>query len=63
MLSINYCHCSVAFPLLKSDSSSEKKYHKIPIISPGLIFVQKAFLVGLYLGQLIFGGAYYWKEF
>ena len=28
-------------------------YHKIPIISPGLIFVQKAFLMGLF-----FGGAY-----
>ena len=40
-----------------------KKYHKILIISPGLIFVQKAFLTGLFLGELIFGGAYYWKEF
>ena len=36
---------------------------KIPIISPGLIFVQKAFLLGLFSGELIFGGAYYWKEF
>ena len=40
------------------------RYRKIPIISPGLIFVQKAFLVGLFSGELIFGGAqYYWKEF
>ena len=39
------------------------KYHKIPIITPGLIFVQKAFLLGLFSGELIFGGAYYWKEF
>ena len=39
------------------------KYRKIPIISPGLIFVQKAFLVGVFSGGLIFGGAYYWKEF
>ena len=39
------------------------KYLKIPIISPGLIFVQKAVLLGLFLGELIFGGAYYWKEF
>ena len=31
-------------------------YRKIPIISPGLIFVQKAFLLGLFLGELIFGG-------
>ena len=38
-------------------------YRKIPIISPGLIFVQKAVLLGLFSGELIFGGAYYWKEF
>ena len=37
-------------------------YRKIPIISPGLIFVQKAFLLGLFSGELIFGGAYYWRE-
>ena len=36
---------------------------KIPIISPGLIFVQEAFLVGLFSGELIFGEAYYWREF
>ena len=29
----------------------------------GPIFVQKAFLLGLFSGELIFGGAYYWKEF
>ena len=34
---------------------------KIPIISPGLIFVQKAVLLGLFLGEIIFGGTYYWK--
>ena len=39
------------------------QYHKIPIISPGLIFVQKAFLLGLFLGKLIFRGACYQKEF
>ena len=39
------------------------QYRKILIISPGLIFVQKAFLLGLFLGELIFGGAFYWKEF
>ena len=32
-------------------------------MSPGLIFVQKAFLLGLFSGELSFGGAYYWKEF
>ena len=39
------------------------KFRKIPIISPGLIFVQKAFLLGLFSGEPIFGGAYYWREF
>ena len=39
------------------------KYCKIPIISPGLIFAQKTFFVGLFLGKLIIGGAYYWREF
>ena len=36
---------------------SEITYRKTPIISPGLIFVKKAF------AELIFGGAYNWKEF
>ena len=45
-------------------SESFRKHRKIPvIISPGLIFVQKSFLLGLFLGELIFGGVYYWKEF
>ena len=39
------------------------EYRKIRIISPGLILVQKAFLVSLFSGELIFRGAYYWKEF
>ena len=38
-------------------------YSSIPIISPGLIFVQKALLVGLFSGELIFGGTCYWREF
>ena len=40
-------------------------YCKIPIISPGLIFVQKAVLLGelIFGGELIFRGAYYWGEF
>ena len=38
-------------------------YRKIPIIIPGLIFVQKSFLLGLFSGEPILGGAYYWKEF
>ena len=39
------------------------EHRKSPIISPGLIFVQKAVLLGLFSGELIFGGAYNWKEF
>ena len=31
------------------------EYRKIPIISPGLIFVQKAFLLGLFSEELIIG--------
>ena len=31
--------------------------------APGHIFVQKVVLLGLFSGELIFGGAYYWKEF
>ena len=38
-------------------------YCKIPIISPGLIFFQKAVLLGLFSGKLIFGVAYYFKKF
>ena len=29
----------------------------------GLIFVQRAVLLGLFSRELIFEGAYYWKEF
>ena len=31
-------------------------YHKFPLISRGLIFVQRAFLLGLFSGELIIGG-------
>ena len=44
-------------------SPHHANYRQIGIISPGLIFVQKAFLLGLFSVELIFGGAYYWKEF
>ena len=46
-----------------SDFFALTKYCKISIISPGLIFVQKTFLLVLFSGELIFGGAYHWKEF
>ena len=39
------------------------QYRKIPIISPGFIFVQKAVLLGLFSGELIFRGAYNWFKF
>ena len=32
----------------------QSSYRKIPIISPGLIFVQKDFLLDLFSGELIF---------
>ena len=48
---------------LRTDLKRSRKWRKIPIINPGLIIVQKAFLVGLFSGELIFGGAYYWREF
>ena len=40
------------------------KYRRIAIISPGLIFVQKAVLLGLFSGELIFkrGLLFSWKE-
>ena len=44
-------------------TKSKSLYRKISIISLGLIFAQKAFLLGLFSGELIFRGAYYWKEF
>ena len=36
---------------------------KIPIISPGLIFVQKAFFAGLLFGELLFGGLIIGRNF
>ena len=42
---------------------AQLQYRKIPIISPGLIFVQKTVFLDLFSGELIFGGAYYWKVF
>ena len=42
-----------------SKTFSVQTYRKILIISPGLLFVQRKFLVGLYF----WGGDYYWKGF
>ena len=38
-------------------------YRKVSIVSPGLIFLQKAVLLSLVSGELIIREAYYWKEF
>ena len=57
------CRFMLQKPELRVGHRLYPTYHKIPIISPGLIFVQKAFLLGLFSGELIFGGAYYWTEF
>ena len=38
-------------------------YRKPPNISPGLIFVRKHFLVGLYMGGLYTGGLIYGQDF
>ena len=38
------------------------KYRKIPKISPGTYIFQRPFLRGLFLGGLIFGGAYLRRE-
>jgi hypothetical protein len=39
------------------------QYRKPPTISPGLIYFRKRFLMGLYKGGLIYGGAYTWTIF
>ena len=49
------------FPLHSSVKCNAVSYRKIPTVSPGLIFEQKAFLLGLFRGSLfseglIFGG-------
>ena len=54
-------HCTKQNKLNSLETKAQ--FRKILIISPGLIFVQKAFLLGLFSGELIFGGACYWKEF
>ena len=38
-------------------------YRKPPNISPGLIFVHKHFLVGLYMRGLMYGGLTYGQDF
>ena len=51
---INHCTHMAAQPNIT--------YRKIPKISPGAYIFQRAFLRGLFLEGLIFGGAYLWRE-
>ena len=39
-----------------------REYHKIPKISPGAYIFQRLSLRGLFLEELLFGGAYLWRE-
>ena len=39
-----------------------REYRKIPKISPGAYIFQRPFLRGLFLEELIFGGAYLQRE-
>ena len=54
---------SLCYDILERCCQLDSQYRKIPIISPGLIVVQKAFLLGIFLGELIFGWACYRREF
>ena len=51
------------FRFIHDVDSSKQRNRRIPIICPGLISVQKTFLLGLFTEELIFGRTYYWKEF
>ena len=59
-----FCKCSFRI-IFQKNYVSERNNVKILIIIPGLIFIQKAFWVGLHVitGELFFGGTCYWKEF
>ena len=44
--------------------TKREEYRKMSIISPGLgLYLFKRLFTGLFSGKLIFGGAYYWREF
>ena len=47
---------------LRFFSTAEKKYRKIPKISPAAYIFQRPYLRGLFLVGLIFGGAYLRRE-
>ena len=58
VLTNDICFKKIKERLVNVVQSSHSTYRKIPIMSPG-----QAFLLGLFSGELIFGGAYCWKEF
>ena len=47
----------------RAKKGTYKTYRKIPKISPGAYIFQKPFLRGLFLEELIFGGAYLLGKF
>ena len=51
----------VSVKKVESAAMSLIVYRKIPKISPGAYIFQGAFLRGLFLEGLIFGGAYIWR--
>ena len=53
------CDCKLLFSLKPGLTLVLFRYRKISILSPGLIFVQKAVLLGLFSGELVFGWGYY----
>ena len=57
------CHHDLLKLNYKTTKFYIAKYRKIPMISTGPIFVQKAFLLSSFSEELIFGGACYREEF
>ena len=47
----------------QNNLGQKRTYRKIPIISPRLIFVQKAFLLGLFSGELFSEGLIIGRNF
>ena len=63
MLIIKHRPHEIIITTSKVDGKIAENTVKLPIISPGLIFVQKAFFLGLFSGELTFRGACYRKKF
>ena len=48
---------------MRENKLTISNHHKIPVTSPGLVFGQKPFFVGLFLGEFIIGRVYYRDDF